>query len=62
VRLGVSWCKSINKWKAEIRCDGKLHYLGCFGDEEEAARAYDSAARVHKGGRAQLNFPAKKRD
>jgi hypothetical protein len=58
---GVSWEKSYNKWTAGIRYDGKLHHLGSFEDEEEAARAYDNTVRVHKGGSAQLNFPANKR-
>jgi hypothetical protein len=58
----VCWQKSNNKWKAGIRYDGKEHYLGCFEDEEEAARAYDRAARAHHGEKAQLNFPATQRD
>jgi hypothetical protein len=59
---GVSWSKSNSKWRANIRFDGKKHHLGCFEDEDEAARAYDRAAKVHKGGRAQLNLPAKQRN
>jgi hypothetical protein len=55
---GVYWHKSNNKWLATIRCGSKLHYVGCFDDEEEAARAYDRAARAHTGEKAQLNFPA----
>jgi hypothetical protein len=57
---GVSWQKSDSKWIAKIRSDGKPHYLGCFDDEEEAARTYDRAARAHHGEKARLNFPTKK--
>jgi hypothetical protein len=59
---GVNWKKSRNKWEANIRYDSRLHYLGCFEDEEEAARAYDRAARTHKGEKAQPNFPTKKEE
>jgi hypothetical protein len=48
-------------WKANIRYDGKQHSLGSFEDEEEAARAYDRAAKVHKGEVAQLNFYTQQR-
>lgn len=33
----------IGKWRARIKVDGKLHYLGYFSEPEEAARAYDAA-------------------
>jgi hypothetical protein len=33
-----------NKWKAQIRLDGKLRYLGLFATEEEAHAAYRAAA------------------
>jgi hypothetical protein len=55
---GVSWYKNDNKWQATIKFNGKNRYLGYFENEEEAAKAYDKAARAHHGEKAQLNFPA----
>jgi hypothetical protein len=55
---GVCWNKIKNKWQAAIQYDDKRRSLGHFEDEEDAARAYDRAARAQHGKKAQLNFPA----
>jgi hypothetical protein len=42
-------------WKAVIGSPART--LGCFLSEEDAARAYDAAAKVKYGEYARLNFP-----
>ena len=56
---GVSWDSKSNKWKAQIRIDGKVAYLGYFHDDEEAARKYDEAAAPLG---KPLNFPGEGQD
>lgn len=53
---GVSWDSRRCKWVAQIKRPGS-HFLGRFVSEEDAARAYDEAAREAFGEFAALNFP-----
>ena len=50
---GVSWNKRNQQWRARVR----KNELGSYTSEEEAARAYDKAARELFGEYACLNFP-----
>lgn len=61
---GVCWQKNRRKWIAYIsdgekRINGwsKLRHLGYFVNEEDAARAYDEAAKISFGEFAAVNFP-----
>ena len=60
--VGVYWDKRSCKWAARISHEGKERWKGTFHIEEEAARAFDDAARELRGGAAHgakfsLNFP-----
>lgn len=44
------------KWAAGLISNKARVYLGVFSTPEEAARAYDAAAKIHHGSKAKLNF------
>lgn len=44
-------------WRAQITIDGRARSLGQYNTKEEAAQAYDDAAREHFGEFAVVNFP-----
>lgn len=52
------WGRARPAWLARIKCRGVWHHLGYFRSEEEAALAYDEAARRLHGAAAaaMVNF------
>ena len=54
---GVSWFKQTQKWRVEIKYQGKSTHLGYFDDEITAALVYDAKAYELRGEKARLNFP-----
>jgi hypothetical protein len=54
---GVGWHEHTRKWSASISVARRAYPLGEFDDEEQAAKAYDRAARRLLGAKAKLNFP-----
>jgi hypothetical protein len=55
IHKGVCWHQLTNKWRAEINVDGRKLHLGLFANEEDAARAYNEAAKKYQGEFAYLN-------
>lgn len=53
---GVSWSSQKNKWKAQIKLNGKVKHLGYFSSEKEAAIVYDKAVPIYFGEYGFLNF------
>ncbi len=51
---GVS--KKRGRFQALFKVGTKTHFVGMFDTPEEAARAYDDAAREAFGSKARLNF------
>ena len=54
---GVWWDKVNSRWVAHIRNKGRSYFLGRYVSEEDAARAYDTAAIETWGEYARPNFP-----
>jgi len=54
---GVSQHKNSDKWQAQISVDRRVISIGYFNTPEEAARAYDKAAKEKHGHFAVFNFP-----
>lgn len=57
---GVQWNKRKSRWQAFIKKHYKLYLVGSFQDEQEAAFAYDKAAKEMFGDFAYFNFPEQK--
>lgn len=53
---GVFWIERLKKWQASITVNYKQKYLGVFLNAEDAARAYDAAAKEYHGEFAKTNF------
>jgi hypothetical protein len=54
---GVSWHKAKQRWDAKIKVNGHAIHLGRFINKEDAAHAYDEAAKIYFKEFAKLNFP-----
>lgn len=52
---GIWFAKHCGKWRASIKKKGKSTHLGYFNTREEAAEAYDTAAKDYFGEFAYIN-------
>lgn len=57
---GVSWDRSMGRWRAQISPRGTTILLGYYDAEKQAAKAYDVAAQEHYGEFAKLNSPSER--
>jgi hypothetical protein len=57
---GIRYQKDTKRWQVRLMIEGRRISFGCYNDEKEAAKAYDAAAKKHRGDYAVLNFPQKK--
>ena len=48
--VGATFDRLTNKWKAQIYIDGKQHFIGLYGNEEDAAKDHARAVFKYKGG------------
>lgn len=53
---GVCWDKVAQKWVARITCRGRRMLVGRYHDIDEAARAWNEAAKKYHGEFARLNI------
>lgn len=52
---GVSYMRDKDKWRSRIMIGGREKHIGLYGTEEEAALAYNEAAKCYFGEYAKLN-------
>jgi hypothetical protein len=53
---GVSWYSRDGRWRAQIKLNSHLTFIGTYETAMEAARAYDEKAKEYFGEFAKLNF------
>ncbi len=55
---GVCWSEREKNWRAQINVGKIRKSIGRYDTKEEAARAYDIAAKKEYGEEARINFPS----